>query len=96
MADSVVLLDLNGNLLWGNVPKPAFSNDYVVNQSNESIIFRDGDVIYVEIENAGRYTLETVNAVGAPLKTIFNGSWGVGEHIVDASAYTINPGSYLV
>lgn len=40
--------------------------------------------------------METVNAVGAPLKTLFNGSWGVGEHIVDASAYTINPGSYLV
>jgi hypothetical protein len=95
-ADSVVLLDLKGNLLWGNVPRPEFSNDYVVSQPNESIIFRDGDIIYVKIENAGRYTLETVNAIGAPLKTLFSGSWGVGEHMIDASAYTINAGSYLV
>jgi hypothetical protein len=40
--------------------------------------------------------LETVNAIGAPLKTLFSGSWGVGEHMIDASAYTINAGSYLV
>ncbi len=95
-ADSVVLLDLNGNLLWGNVPKPVFSNDYVVSQPSESIIFRDGDIIYVEIENAGRYTLETVDALGTPLKTLYSGSWGVGEHMIDASAYTINAGCYLV
>mgnify|MGYP002624312856 FL=1 len=95
-ADSVVLLDLKGNLLWGNVPRPEFSDDYIVSQSNESIIFRDGDIIYVEIENAGRYTLEIVNAVGIPLKTLFSGSWGIGEHMIDASAYSINAGCYLV
>ena len=95
-ADSVVLLDLKGNLLWGNVPRPEFSDDYIVSQSNESIIFRDGDIIYIEIENAGSYTLEIVNAVGIPLKTLFSGSWGIGEHMIDASAYSINAGCYLV
>jgi hypothetical protein len=40
--------------------------------------------------------LEIVNAVGIPLKTLFSGSWGIGEHMIDASAYSINAGCYLV
>ncbi|WP_407442804.1 LamG-like jellyroll fold domain-containing protein [Fibrobacter sp.] len=95
-ADSVVLLDLNGNLLWGNVPKPVFSNDYIIEPFEKSMIHREGDVIYVDVESEGRYTLETVNAAGMPLNVLFNGNWNEGEHVVDVSNYNISSGSYLV
>lgn len=51
-ADSVVVLDRNGNLLWGNVPQPKFSNNYVV-KPGESRITRVGDVVYVDIDVTG-------------------------------------------
>ena len=34
VADSAIVLDLHGNLLWGNAPRPIFSDDYVVGEND--------------------------------------------------------------
>lgn len=56
----------------------------------------DGDIVYVKVHEKGFYTLETVNAAGLPLFSLFNGIWNEGEHSVSISNYTFTPGSYLV
>ena len=94
-ADSAVVLDRNGNLLWGNVPQPKFANNYVV-KPGESRITRVGDVVYVDIDVTGYYTLETVNAVGTPLAKLFEGTWNPGEHMVQIPADKLKAGGYLV
>ena len=96
VADSVVVLDKYGNLLWGEAPRPQFSSEYVVGENRKDLIHREGDVIYVTIESDGRYTLETVNAVGMPQSVLFNGTWTEGEHSVALTNYNLNAGSYLV
>lgn len=96
VADSVVVLDKYGNLLWGEAPRPQFSSEYVVGENRKDLIHREGDVIYVTIESDGRYTLETVNAAGMPQSVLFNGTWTEGEHSVALTNYNLNAGSYLV
>jgi len=96
VADSAIVLDLHGNLLWGNAPRPIFSDDYVVGDNRKELVNRNGDVIYVTIENDGRYVLEIVNAAGLPQGVLFNGTWSEGEHTVSLSNYSFNAGSYLV
>ncbi len=56
----------------------------------------DDDIVYVNVTEKGTYTLETVNAIGMPLVSLFNGIWNEGEHSVSISNYTFTPGSYLV
>lgn len=60
------------------------------------LVRRDGDVIYVDIEENGYYTLETVNAIGIPLKTLYKGTWNVGEHSVTVDLSTLQPSSFIV
>lgn len=95
-ADSIIVLDKRGNLIWGNAPQPKFSANYTTKENNADLIHRDGNVIYVEINQNGHYILETVNAAGLPLITLYNGTWSVGEHSISLSNYTIAVGSYLV
>ncbi|WP_249506684.1 LamG-like jellyroll fold domain-containing protein [Fibrobacter sp. HC4] len=95
-ADSVVVLDKLGNLLWGNAPQPKFSEGYVPNEKYADLVHREGDVIYVNIEENGYYILEMVNAMGAPLKTLYKGSWDIGEHSVAIDVKSIQPSSYIV
>lgn len=96
VADSVLVLDLNGNLLWGKVPQPRFSDDFQTRDVYEDLIDVEGDVVYVNVSQKGTYTLETVNAIGMPLVLLFSGVWGEGEHSVSLANYTLTPGSYLV
>ncbi len=95
-ADSIVVLDSIGNLLWGNAPQPKFSAEYVTGESNADLVYRDGDVIYVSIGESGHYILETVNALGVPLKTLYQGSWDVGEHSLTLDMKNLQPSSYIV
>lgn len=96
-ADSVVVLDRLGNLLWGGVPRPKFDSRYhETAPSGKSPVRVEGDVVYVTIENAGNYTLETVNAGGLPLETLFSGKWEAGEHAVTIAGKKFATGSYLV
>lgn len=96
VADSAIVLDLHGNLLWGNAPRPRFSGDYVVGENRKELVNRNGDIVYVTIENDGRYVLEIVNAAGLPQGVLFNGTWSEGEHTVNLANYSFNAGSYLV
>lgn len=95
-ADSIVVLDRRGNLLWGGVPQPKFSAEYVTKETYADLVRRDGDVIYVDIEENGYYTLETVNAIGIPLKTLYKGTWNVGEHSVTIDLNSLQPSSFIV
>lgn len=95
-ADSIVVLDRRGNLLWGGVPQPKFSAEYVTKETYADLVRRDGDVIYVDIEENGYYTLETVNAIGIPLKTLYKGTWNVGEHSVTIDLNSQQPSSFIV
>lgn len=96
VADSVVVLDLNGNLLWGHAPRPSFSSDYTVSDNNGKYIYRDGNMIYVDVDVKDYYYLQVVNAMSLPLATLFSGTWAEGEHAVDISNYNFSAGSYLV
>lgn len=93
-ADSIVVLDGNGNLLWGSVPKPEFATDAKVVRGNA--LSRDGDVVYITVAENAKYVLEVVNAAGLSLETLFEGSWKEGVHAVTLSAGSLRPGSYLV
>ncbi|MDO4946604.1 hypothetical protein SAMN05720766_102294 [Fibrobacter sp. UWH9] len=96
VADSIVVLDRNGNLLYGGVPQPRFADSVVVKNVSESRVTRVGDVVYVEIDAEGYYTLEIVNAVGAPQAKLFEGKWGEGTHMVVIPADKLKQGGYLV
>ena len=96
VADSVVVLDLNGNLLWGGVPQPNFSNNVVASDSGASRVTRVGDVVYVNIDQMGYYYLETVDAFGTLKNRLFEGTWSAGEHTVQIPASAMQPGRYLV
>lgn len=95
-ADSIVILDRLGNLIWGNAPQPRFNTNYVTKDTYADLVHRDGDVIYVNIEENGYYVLETVNAIGVPLKTLFKGTWDVGEHSVTVDLSSLQPSSFIV
>ncbi len=95
-ADSVVVLDKNGNLLWGKVPQPEFDGDYQMKNIADDRLEVEGDVVHVTVAEKGNYTLETVNAAGMPQVTLFRGTWSAGEHPVSLSGKVFSPGSYLV
>ena len=95
-ADSVVVLDRNGNLLWGGVPRPNFQNNVVANDSGASRVTRLGDMVYVNIDQTGYYYLEVVDAFGTVKNRIFEGTWNVGEHTVQIPASVMQPGRYIV
>lgn len=96
VADSVVVLDRNGNLLWGNVPRPNFQNNVVASDSGASRVTRVGDVVYVNIDQTGYYYLEVVDAFGTVKNRLFEGTWNVGEHTVQIPASAMQPGRYIV
>ena len=95
-ADSIVVLDGRGNLLWGGVPQPKFGANYVTKETYADLVHREGDVVYVVIEENGYYTLETVNAIGVPLKTLYKGTWDAGEHSVTVDLKSLQPSSFIV
>ena len=95
-ADSVVVLDRNGNLLWGGVPRPNFQNNVVVSDSGSSRVTRVGDVVYVNVNQTGYYYLEVVDAFGTVKNRLFEGTWNVGEHTVQIPASAMQPGRYIV
>lgn len=95
-ADSVLILDKNGNLLWGGVPQPRFNSEYEIKNQLNDLVRRDGDVIYVQIDDAGTYVLEIVNAIGIPQSTLFDGRWSAGEHTVAVPKNISNSGNYIV
>ena len=96
VADSVVVLDLNGNLLWGSVPQPNFQNNVIASDSGASRVTRVGDVVYVNIDQTGYFYLETVDAFGTVKNRLFEGTWSVGEHTVQIPTSAMQPGRYLV
>ncbi|MBO4783164.1 MAG: hypothetical protein J5521_00250 [Lachnospiraceae bacterium] len=95
-ADSIVVLDRLGNLLWGSVPQPRFASEYVIKNFYVDLVHREGDEILANIEEKGYYILEIVNAAGIPQKTLYKGTWDEGEHsvVVDVKAFKNN--SYVV
>lgn len=95
-ADSVVILDLSGNLLWGHAPSPVFGVDYPVAENTGEYIYRDGEIVYVNVLSRDSYVLEVVNAAGLPMMTLFNGTWNEGEHAVNISNFSLAAGCYLV
>lgn len=95
-ADSIAVLDKLGNLLWGNAPQPKFSEGYIVKEEYADLVHREGDVIYVNVEESGYYILEMVNAMAVPLKTLYKGLWDAGEHSVTIDVKSIQPSSYIV
>ncbi|WP_295685175.1 LamG-like jellyroll fold domain-containing protein [uncultured Fibrobacter sp.] len=95
-ADSVVVLDRNGNLLWGKVPRPNFQNNVVVSDSGASRVTRVGDMVYVNIDQTGYYYLEVVDAFGTVKNRLFEGTWNVGEHMVQIPASAMKAGRYIV
>ncbi len=95
-ADSVVVLDRNGNLLWGKVPRPNFQNNVVVSDSGASRLTRVGDMVYVNIDQTGYYYLEVVDAFGTLKNRLFEGTWNVGEHMVQIPASAMKAGRYIV
>ena len=95
-ADSAIVLDLNGNLLWGHAPQPKFGEEYKTKDVYENLIDVENGAVYVNVAERGTYTLETVNAAGMPLVSLFNGIWGEGVHSVSLANHTFAPGGYLV
>ena len=95
-ADSVVVLDRNGNLLWGGVPRPNFQNNVVASDSGASRVTRVGDVVYVNVDQTGYYYLEVVDAFGTVKNRLFEGTWTAGEHTVQIPASAMQPGRYIV
>lgn len=95
-ADSVVILDLSGNLLWGHAPSPTFDIDYPIAENTGEYIYRDGEIIYVNVSSRDSYVLQVVNAAGLPMATLFNGTWSEGEHAVNISNFSLSAGCYLV
>lgn len=90
------VLDLNGNLLWGHAPQPKFGEEYKTRDVYEDLMDVENGAVYVNVAERGTYTLETVNAAGMPLVSLFNGIWGEGVHSVSLANYTFAPGGYLV
>ena len=95
-ADSIVVLDHLGNLLWGSVPQPSFTSEYETKNSYADLVHREGDEIIANIEENGYYVLEIVNAAGIPQKTLYKGTWEEGEHSVVVDVQECKNNSYVV
>lgn len=96
-ADSIVILDLNRNLLWGSIPQPSKALPEISGSgSYGDYIVIDPDGILVNVPNDGRYVLEQVNASGISQSVIFSGSWNVGEHYISKKKINLISGQYLV
>lgn len=96
-ADSIVILDLNRNLLWGSIPQPSKALPEISGSgSYGDYIVVDPDGILVNIPNDGRYVLEQVNASGISQSVIFSGNWNVGEHYISTKNINLVSGQYLV
>lgn len=94
--DSVVVLDLAGNVLWGHAPSPKFDGENAVVENVGGYIYRDGENVYVTVDAKDKYSLQIVNAAGMPLVNLFSGVWDEGEHAVNVTDSPIAANSYLV
>lgn len=56
-------------------------------------IYRDGEIIYVNVSSRDSYVLQVVNAAGLPMATLFNGTWNEGEHSVNVSDFSLSAGA---
>lgn len=97
-ADSIVVLDLNGGLLWGaisqsldGVPK----KNRKTNVENGPIVI-EGDQVLITVTESACYMLQVVEASGSPLQTLFKGTWNAGEHYVSIENVTFAANNYLV
>ena len=96
-ADSIVVLDHRGNLLWGGVPHSANALPEIAGDDDYGnlISFGFGEVL-VSIPNDGTYVLERVNAAGISQKVFFSGFWETGEHCITVEKTNLISGQYLV
>ena len=96
-APGVVVLDMSGNVLWGQIPAIVPVVPPVAqNTSLPQLLHWTSDGLSVSITASGSYTLEVVNAAGLWIQTLFSGSWGVGTQVVSAKASSYPTGSYIV
>lgn len=96
-ADSIVILDLNRNLLWGATPRPTNALPEIPGVGNYGdYVVIDPDGITVDVPDDGRYTLEMVNASGTSQAVIFSGNWSAGEHYMSTKNITLISGQYIV
>ena len=96
-ADSIVVLDQMGNLLWGGVPKAADILPEISGDDNYgNIITIVSEEIIVDVPADGKYVLERVNAIGITQETVYTGYWSAGEHTVSTDNMKMISGQYLV
>lgn len=96
-ADSIVILDLNGNILWGKSPRPTNALPEILGSSNYGdFVVVDPDGIFIEIPEDGNYVLERINAEGVSQELIFSGKWSIGEHFISTDNVNLVSGQYLV
>ena len=96
-ADSIVIMDLNGNLLWGSVPKAEVEKPTQPEEQNEGgIITVESDGIMINITTEGYYALEQVDALGNVVSRIYNGHWNVGEQFIPIQNVNLEPGLFLM
>ena len=97
-ADSIVVLDLSGQLLWGTIPQQSDGapkkgpNTVVTNGAIEI----DRDQVIVTVNEPAYYVLQVVDALGSPLQTLFKGSWNEGVHYVSVENTTLISNNFLV
>lgn len=89
LANGMVLKDINGNVLWGNIPNTPTSNP---SNSNGYIVIKDG-MLEITPPIAGNYSVEVINAAGIRQNTIFNG-WMDSKRTFDLP--TLSVGEYIV
>ncbi|MCQ2107642.1 MAG: hypothetical protein MJZ05_02645 [Fibrobacter sp.] len=96
-ADSIVVLDQKGNLLWGGVPYPANALLEIAGDDDygDLIVISSGEVV-VSVPSTGKYVLERVNAAGLTQKILYSGIWSAGEHSVAVERASLISGQYLV
>lgn len=97
-ADSIVVFDRSGRLLWGAIPQqsdgaPKKGPNTVV--TNGAIVIEGGQIVVTVAETA-TYTLQVIDAKGNPVQTLFKGTWNEGVHYVSVENTTLTPNNYLV
>lgn len=97
-ADSIVVFDRSGRLLWGAIPQQSDGapkkgpNTVVTNGAIEI----DGDQVIVTVNESAYYVLQVVDALGSPLQTLFKGSWNEGVHYVFVGNTILTSNNFLV